>query len=63
MAKFNKIETIKGKISGVVIRDGSFVDSESGEVIDVTKMLSQVYGDEPFDISTNAKQDVELDTK
>ena len=63
MAKFNKTETVKGKITGVVVRGGEFVDGETGEVIDVITMLSKIYGDEPFDISTTAKQDVELDTK
>ena len=62
MAKFNKVETVKGKIAGIIIKDGNFVDFESGENVNVVGMLSKIYKDRVFDIATTSKEDTELDT-
>ena len=62
MAKFNKVETVKGKIAGVIIKDGNFVDYESGEKVNVVGMLSKIYKDRVFDIATTSKEDTKLDT-
>lgn len=63
MGKFNKVETVKGKFTGVVVKDNELVDAETGEVIDIIKILGQIYNDDEFDISTSSKNDVELNPK
>lgn len=63
MGKFNKVETVKGKFAGVVVKDNELVDAETGEVIDIIKILGQIYNDDEFDISTSSKNDVELNPK
>lgn len=64
MAQFKKSRTLKGTFKNVIISDNSLVDEESGEQIDLIKILSEVYGQNAFDISTSLKtdEDVNIDT-
>lgn len=60
MNGFKKTTSTSGKIKNVVVHEGSFVDEETGDVIDLVKILGDVYGDQPFDLSASAKVELEL---
>lgn len=62
MAKFKKAENISGKYKAIMIQDGNFVDTETGDIIDMVNDLSKVYGNNVFDISVTSKseEDVEI---
>ena len=62
MAKFKKAENISGKYKAIMIQDGNFVDTETGDIIDIVNELSKVYGNDVFDISVTSKseEDVEI---
>ncbi len=57
---FKKTVSINGKYKSLVISDGNLINTEDGEVIDLIAVLSQIYGDEPFALSTSSKADEEL---
>lgn len=59
--KFKESKTITGKIKGVTIQNGKFVDYETGEVIDVVGAFESIYGDSVFDISTTLKTESDLE--
>lgn len=61
MAIFKKSESITGKYKELIIIDGQFADPESGEAINVIEHLANIYGDQPFSLSTSSKVDVDLD--
>lgn len=61
MGQFKKTSNISGKIKGLMIHDGVFINAETGERIDVVKQLQSVYGDETFDLSTSLKIDEDID--
>ena len=55
-------KTTKSIIKDIMIHEGSFVDDESGEEIDLADYFSKVFGAEvPFTISATLKEDEELD--
>lgn len=51
-------KTVKydGKIKGAMIENGVLID-EHMEPIDLVSILSQIYGNTPFDIATTAKNE------
>ena len=54
--EFKKQINYTGKIKGLQIVNGKFVDVD-GEVLDLVALLAGVYGDMSFDLSTTAKSD------
>lgn len=54
--EFKKQINYTGKVKGLQIVDGKFIDAD-GEVLDLVAMLAGVYGDMAFDLSTTAKSD------
>lgn len=54
--EFKKQINYTGKVKGLQIVDGKFIDAD-GEVLDLVAMLAGVYGDMAFDLSTTAKTD------
>ena len=62
MAKFVRSIATNGKIKACMISENNqFVDSETGEVLDLAGMLRNVYGDQSFDISTTQKADNDIE--
>ena len=61
MFEVKKTTKYDGKLKGVRIVDGNIVDSE-GEIIDVISILSKVYGEDTFDLSTTYKEEEYIDT-
>lgn len=59
---FKKQTTYTGKLKQIRIFDGNFVD-ESGEVINLVEILTNVYGDMTFDLSTTSKSEEDIDTE
>lgn len=60
-AIFKKSESVKGKWKEISCINGSFVDPETGEEINIAEILEQVYGSNTiFSLSTSNKVDVEL---
>ena len=59
---FKKQTTYSGKIKEIKIFDGNFMDKD-GEVINLVEILSNVYGDMSFDLSTTAKSEEPIDTE
>lgn len=59
---FKKQTTYAGKLKQLRIFDGNFVD-EAGETINLIEILSNVYGDMAFDLSTTAKSEEDIDTE
>lgn len=59
--EFKRTVNTAGKIkSCMVTGDKQFVYSETGEIFDLAGILHEIYGDEPFDISTTQKSDDEI---
>ena len=54
--EFKKQINYTGKVKGLQIVDGKFIDAD-GEVLDLVALLAGVYGDMAFDLSTTAKSD------
>jgi len=54
--EFKKQINYTGKIKGLQIVNGKFVDVD-GEILDLAVLLASVYGDMSFDLSTTAKSD------
>ena len=57
---FKKTINTSGKIKGLMVHEGVFMDVETGERVDLAGMLENVYKDQPFEISTTAKDETEL---
>ena len=57
MAVFKRQSTLKGIFKALTVVDGKFVDSETGEEIDVVGILAKIYGDNAFDLATQYKSD------
>lgn len=54
--EFKKQINYTGKVKGLKIVDGKFIDAD-GEILDLVSMLAGVYGTMPFDLSTTSKSD------
>lgn len=63
MAQFKKSRTLKGTFKNVVIHEGALLDEDTGEAIDFINILSEVYGENAFDITTSLKTDEDIDIK
>lgn len=62
MSNFIRKVAIDGKYKDVIVsEEGKFFDWETGEEIDLAAQLFQVYGDNPFTISTTMKRDYKID--
>lgn len=57
---FKKTISIDGKFKALVISNGNFVDVETGETINLVEALSDIYGEDPFSLTTNAKASEEI---
>lgn len=58
MAEFKRSVNTTGKFKGISVIDGNFLYSDTGEAIDVARILEEVYGSgQPFDLSTTQKSD------
>lgn len=55
-------KTIKydGKLKGVRVVNDNIVDAD-GEIIDLVSVLSKVYGEKTFDLSTTTKEEEIID--
>lgn len=60
MTKFKRSINLSGKIENIISNGDIFIDSETGEEINLFKILYDVYGNTPFSISTSQKVDEEL---
>ena len=59
---FKKQINYSGKIKGLQIVNGKFVDTD-GEIINLAEILASVYGDMSFDLSTTAKSEEAIDVE
>ena len=58
MAEFKKSTQIVGKFKNIIAtEDGTFMDDETGSIIEVGKVLHSVYGDTPMVLSVSFKSD------
>lgn len=59
MIKIKKSESTSLKGKSIIIINDKFVDYETGEEIDMVRILKDTFGDAPFDISAVQKSDTE----
>ena len=59
MLEFKKSGTITGTAKSVFLRDGKFIDEETGEEIDVLRAIEAIMGDHSFDLKVTQK--IEMD--
>lgn len=59
---FKKQVNYSGKVKGLHIVNGKFVD-DFGEIINLVEILANVYGDMSFDLSTTAKSEEAIDAE
>lgn len=64
MFDVKKTTKIDLKIKDIIIKDGTVIDFESGEVVDLIEALSQTYNDSPFTLSCTTKEEeiLEIDS-
>jgi len=62
MIEVKKTTKYDGKLKGVHIVDNNIVDAE-GEIVDLVSVLSKVYGEGFFDLSTTAKEEEIIDVE
>jgi len=61
MGTFTKNTVTKGKFKSIIAcEDGTFMDDESGETIDLGKILFEKYGTTPFELTTSLKVDEDV---
>lgn len=61
MGTFQKTTTTKGKFKNIIAcEDGTFMDDESGELIDLVTILHEKYGNSPFELVTSLKEDEDI---
>ena len=61
MGIFKRTTTTNGSYKELVVENGSFVDPESGEEVDVARQLERIYGTQVFSLKTAAKQDEDIE--
>lgn len=59
--KFNKSVAITGKIGGILVSGGEFIDADTGEVVDIVKIFESVFGENEFSITAKLSDKSELD--
>lgn len=62
MMEVKKTVKYDGKLKGIHIVDNNIVDAE-GEIIDLISVLSKVYKDSYFDLSTTTKEEEIIDVE
>ena len=62
MMEIKKTTKYDGKLKGVHIVDNNLIDAE-GEIIDLISVLSKVYGENFFDLSTTCKEEEIIDVE
>lgn len=62
MIEIKKTTKYDGKVKGIHIVNNNIVDAD-GEIIDLISILSKVYGDNFFDLSTTCKEEEIIDTE
>lgn len=60
MIKFSKSGNISGKFKNIAVVNNNFVDYETGEVIDLISIISQVVGEQPFDMALTQKSETDI---
>lgn len=61
MAIFKKNITTSGTFKNISVCDGLFIDVETGEEIEVSKILEEVYGSgQAFELSVKQKTENEI---
>lgn len=61
MGTFTKNTVTKGKFKSIIAcEDGTFMDDESGQTVELAKLLYQTYGDSPFELTTTLKVDEDV---
>ena len=60
MMEVKKTVKYDGKLKGIRIINDSIVDAD-GEVVDLVSVLSKVYGEKAFDLSTTTKEEEIID--
>lgn len=59
--KFNKNVAITGKIGGIFVSNGEFVDADTGEIVNIAKIFETVFGENEFCITAKLADKSELD--
>lgn len=60
MGNFTRNVTIKGKFKNIIATGDGFMDDETGEDIDLSKILYEIYKDTPFELTTSYKSDEDM---
>ena len=60
MENFKKTTTVTGRWKYMTASGGKFIDQD-GEEVNIAEQLEQAYGNVPFDISTSAKAEEEVE--
>ena len=58
---FKQSLTLKGTWKNVYFQEDDLIDSESGEILDLIAIFKEKYGDKEFSITSNYKEDTELE--
>lgn len=60
--QFKKSNSVNGKLKGICVHEGIFMDAESGEQVDVADLIARAVGeDTEVDISVSVKTDEDID--
>lgn len=60
MGSFKKTTVTKGQFKNIIATGDGFMDDESGELIDLSKEIRKVMGDNPVEITVSLKKDEEV---
>lgn len=60
MASFKKTTVTKGQFKNIIATGDGFMDDNTGELIDISKAIREVMGDNPVEITVSLKQDEEV---
>ena len=62
MGDFKRTTTTKGTLKNICVHEGSFMDSETGDVVDLAAIFEKIYGEDvDFTLTTTLKTDEDLD--
>ena len=57
MGTFKKTTVTKGQFKNISATGDGFMDDETGELINLSKILHEIYEDNSFELSTSLKAD------
>ena len=60
MGNFTRNVTVKGKYKNIIATGDGFMDDETGEEINLSKELYEIYKDTPFELTTSYKSDEDV---